>query len=64
MLKFSYSTVALILAPVLLPAHTPKPGAVGANSNSSRSGVITGRVTDPQGQPIGIYTSPKLCKVL
>ena len=52
MLKFSYSTFALILTPVLLAAQTPKPEAVGAISNSVRSGVITGRVTDSQGQPV------------
>jgi len=52
MLKFNCSIFALILSPFLLSAQTPKPAAGGTVANPSRGGVITGRVTDSQEQPV------------
>ncbi|MCI0524649.1 MAG: carboxypeptidase-like regulatory domain-containing protein [Acidobacteria bacterium] len=52
MLKFNLLIFALILAPALLSAQTPNPAAGGTIANSSRGGVITGRVTDSQGEPV------------
>ncbi len=52
MLKFNFSIFALVLSPILLSAQTPKPPAGEAAAKSSRGGVITGRVTDSQGQPV------------
>jgi protocatechuate 3,4-dioxygenase beta subunit len=49
--KFKYSILALILTPILSAAQTPAPAADGGGRNTSQSGVITGRVTDPQGRP-------------